>query len=123
MLVQELEWDLCSRTFEVQRLDHGHKNSKRVCECGERVFEATLTAMNERNQILGVWHGGTSLVEMRAVLARMAARNTASTCCHGCQSARPCSQSATAAARGPCSRQLQWRQWRWDSAKPPQHPR
>ena len=42
---------------------------------GEKSFEATLTAMNELNEIAGQWHGTASLKEAMPALLRLFERN------------------------------------------------
>ena len=67
-LAEEASASMRSEAAIVLRIDHGLKNSKHVHTEGERAFEATCTIMNERGKILGLYHGGTGLHELKACL-------------------------------------------------------
>ncbi len=67
-LAVEASASMRSGSAVVLRIDHGLKNSKRVRTEGERAFEATCTVMNERGYILGIFHGGTGLHDLKAPL-------------------------------------------------------
>ncbi len=67
-----------SLTLVVAKLDAGHKNSNKIRAVdGSRSIEATVTAMNEYGQVVGMWHGSGGIKELVEMLRRLNARNVA----------------------------------------------
>ncbi|GLC35410.1 hypothetical protein PLESTB_000567600 [Pleodorina starrii] len=63
---------------EVWRIDAGYKNAGKIHTAdGHRAMEATVTVMNESNQVVGLYHGSGELLPLEKAFVRLDQRNKA----------------------------------------------